>query len=89
MQVQKIADLRKQRAVAFDAFKALGEKEVLSTEEQTQFTAHQGAIRAFDDQIKRAQAVQEAAAASAQPSPRLLGGLARIVTSRSTTTSGT
>ena len=69
MQVQKIADLRKQRAVAFDAFKALGEKEVLSTEEQTEFSTHHAAIRAFDDQIKRAQAVQEAAAASAQPSP--------------------
>lgn len=65
----KVAELRQQRAVAFDAFKLLAEKPELTDAERTDYTNKERAVRDFDDQIKRALAAQELAAATAVPVP--------------------
>jgi HK97 family phage major capsid protein len=65
--MEKIADLRRQRAAAFDAFKVLADKPELTDAERTDYTDKEKAIRAFDDQIKRAQSAQALSGASAQP----------------------
>jgi HK97 family phage major capsid protein len=63
----RIADLRKQRATAFDAFKVLADKETLTPAEQLDYANREKAVRAFDDQLKRAKDAQDLAAAGAQP----------------------
>ena len=63
----KLADLRKQRAAAFDAFKVLADKPVLSTEEQKDYDAEKERVVALDGQIARALDAQQLAAAGAQP----------------------
>src|SRR5271166_6648246 len=63
----KLAELRKQRAAAFDAFKALADKETLSTDEETEYDAGKARVVALDGQITRALEAQELAAASARP----------------------
>jgi HK97 family phage major capsid protein len=65
--MERLADLRRQRAVAFDAFKVLAEKDVLDPAELTDFADKEKAIRAFDERIVRARQAQELAAASAVP----------------------
>ena len=61
----KLADLRKQRAAAFDAFKVLAEQPTLSEAEQVDYTDKEAAVRAFDEQIARAKAAQDLAGAAA------------------------
>ena len=63
----KLADLRKQRAAAFDAFKALAEQPTLSEAEQVDYTDKEAAVRAFDEQITRAKVAQDLAGVSAEP----------------------
>ena len=65
--MEELADLRRQRAVAFDAFKVLAEKDVLDPAELTDFADKEKAIRAFDERIVRARQALELAAASAVP----------------------
>ena len=62
-----VAELRQQRAAAFDAFNALAQKPALTEAERTDFTNREAAVRAFDDQIARARAAQELAASTATP----------------------
>lgn len=65
----RVNDLVKQRATAFDAFRALAEKEKLSEDEQkTEYPKLKRAVEDFDEQIKRAKEAQTLAAATAQPS---------------------
>lgn len=66
MNVQ-IADLRKQRATAFDAFKALADKPTLTAEEQADYDVKHRAVTDLDAQINRAQEVQRLAAETARP----------------------
>ena len=63
----KLADLRKQRAAAFDAFKALAEQPTLSEAEQSDYADKETAVRAFDEQITRAKVAQDLAGVSAEP----------------------
>jgi len=63
----KIADLRGQRGKAYDEFKALAEKDVLSEDETKKFDELKTQIKGFDEQITRAVEASDLAAASAQP----------------------
>jgi HK97 family phage major capsid protein len=63
----KLADLRKQRSAAFDAFKALADKPTLTEVERVDYTDKEAAVRAFDEQITRAKTAQDLAGASAEP----------------------
>lgn len=63
----KVADLMKQRATAFDAFKALAEKPTLTAEEQTEYDTRRDEVRGLDGQIDRAREAQELAARDARP----------------------
>lgn len=65
--MDKVADLVKQRALAFDAFKALADKETLTADEQKDYDAKKRAVTDLDGQIKRAKDAQELAASSARP----------------------
>src|SRR5271169_5428667 len=65
--MEKLADLRKQRGLVFDAFKVLAEKDVLNDAEKIDFTDKEKAIRAFDEQIARVKRMHELGAASAVP----------------------
>src|SRR6185312_2210972 len=65
--MEKLADIRKQRAAAFDQFKALAEKDILTTEEGKSFDELKGKIEAFDAQAERIKAAQALAAETAQP----------------------
>jgi HK97 family phage major capsid protein len=62
-----VAQLRQQRATAFDAFHAIALKETLTETERTDYAAAEVVVRGFDDQIVRALADQALAAASAVP----------------------
>jgi HK97 family phage major capsid protein len=62
-----ITELVKKRAAAFDQFKALADKPILTDEERTDYPVRQQAVRDLDDQITRARAAQEMAAVTAQP----------------------
>lgn len=62
-----LAELRKKRAAAFDAFKVLADKETLTPEELADYDVKKRAITDLDSQIQRAADAQELAAASAQP----------------------
>jgi hypothetical protein len=66
----KLADLRKQRSAAFDAFKALADKPTLTEVERVDYTDKEAAVRAFDEQITRAKTAQDLAGASAEPVAR-------------------
>jgi len=70
----KVADLLKQRGVAFDAFKALAEKDILTAEEQADYTTRRDEVKNLDNQIDRAREAQELAARDARP----VGGQARV-----------
>jgi HK97 family phage major capsid protein len=63
----KLADLRQQRAVVLDAFTALAEKPALTATERTDFTNKERQLRDFNDQIKRSEQAQAAAALTAAP----------------------
>lgn len=65
--MNKVADLIQKRAAAFDAFKALAEKDTLTTEEQTDYPLKKRAVEEFDGQIKRAREAQALALETAQP----------------------
>jgi HK97 family phage major capsid protein len=65
--MDKVADLVKQRAAAFDAFKALADKPTLTTDEKTDYDVKKRAVTALDDQISRAKEAQALAASTAQP----------------------
>lgn len=62
-----VNDLVKKRATAFDAWKAMAEKDKLTPEEETECTTQQRALEDLDKQITRAKQVQVLSAASAQP----------------------
>ena len=64
---QKVADLRHQRAAAFDAFKALADKPTLSADERTDYDAKKRAVQDLDDQITRSLEAQAMSVATAQP----------------------
>jgi HK97 family phage major capsid protein len=64
---QKLADLRRDRATAFDAFKALAEKPTLTAAEQVDFPNREKAVREFDAQIARHVTLNELAALTAHP----------------------
>ena len=63
----KLADLRKQRSAAFDAFKALADKPTLTEVETVDYNDKEAAVRAFDEQITRAKTAQDLAGVSAEP----------------------
>jgi HK97 family phage major capsid protein len=65
--MDKVSDLVRQRAAAFDRFKALADKETLSEDERKDYAAEKEAVTALDDRITRAREAQAAAAATAQP----------------------
>ncbi|CAN5576343.1 phage major capsid protein [soil metagenome] len=62
-----LVELIKKRAAAFDAFKALADKEALTAEERTDYPVRQQAVRDLDDQITRAREAQALSASTAQP----------------------
>ena len=63
----KVADLMKQRGVAFDSFRALAEQPTLTAEETTEYETRRQAVRDLDSQIERAREAQELAARTAEP----------------------
>lgn len=63
----KVSDLVKQRATAFDAFKALADKPKLTDDEAKDYDGKRRAVTDLDDQIKRAREAQDLAALTAQP----------------------
>ncbi|MGB8603260.1 MAG: phage major capsid protein [Rhizomicrobium sp.] len=60
-------ELMQKRAAAFDAFKALAEKTTLSETERAEYDVKKRAVEDFDDQITRAQNVQDLSARTAKP----------------------
>lgn len=64
---QKIKDLRKLRATAFDVFKVLCEKPELTEAEKTDFPIKKRAVTDLDEQITRALEAQALAASEAVP----------------------
>lgn len=62
-----VLELVKTRAAAFDSFKALADKETLTTEEQTEYDTQKRSVEDLDGQIKRARESQALEAAGAQP----------------------
>jgi HK97 family phage major capsid protein len=65
--MDKVIDLVKKRAVAFDAFKALADKESLTADEQKDYDEKKRAVTDLDGQVKRAREAQALAADTAQP----------------------
>ncbi|HZP88647.1 MAG TPA: phage major capsid protein [Burkholderiales bacterium] len=63
----KLNELIKKRATAFDAFKALADKDALTPEEETDYAAKKRAVEDLDNQIKRAKEAQALALETAQP----------------------
>lgn len=63
----KVTDLIKKRAIAFDAFKVLAEKETLTPEEQTDYATKKRAVEDCDGQITRAKESQALAIETALP----------------------
>lgn len=63
----QVNDLVKKRAAAFDAFKALADKETLTVEEETDYGVKKRAVTDLDGQITRAKEAQALALESAQP----------------------
>jgi HK97 family phage major capsid protein len=72
--MDKVNDLRRKRALAFDAFEALADKPILTEAEQADFRRIEGEILQLDEQIRRAQAAQALAATTARP----VAGQARL-----------
>jgi HK97 family phage major capsid protein len=62
-----VIDLVKKRALAFDAFKALADKETLSENEAKDYDTKKRAVTDLDGQITRAKDANDLAAATAQP----------------------
>ena len=62
----KVADLMKKRAAAFDAYKAVAEKQTLSQEEETNLPKLQRTVEDLDGEIKRAKQIQLLAGETAQ-----------------------
>ena len=62
-----VTDLVKKRALAFDAFKALADKETLSEDEAKEYDTKKRAVTDLDGQITRAKDANALSAASAQP----------------------
>lgn len=63
----KINELIKKRATAFDAFKAIAEKETLTADEVKDYDAKKAAVVEIDGQITRAKDAQALAATTAVP----------------------
>lgn len=63
----KVKDLVKKRALAYDAFVALADKETLTADEEKDCDTRKRAVTDFDAQIVRAKDVQQLAAADAKP----------------------
>lgn len=63
----QVTDLVKKRAAAFDAFKALADKDTLTTDEETDYDAKMRAVTDLDKQIKRAKEAQALSASTALP----------------------
>ncbi len=76
----KVADLVKQRASAFDAFKILAEKATLTADEEKDYKAKKRAVEDLDGQIQRARDAQDLASRTAQP----VAGQERIAASPET-----
>lgn len=64
---ERVADLLKQRGVAFDKFEALATKTTLSVEENAEYEVAKRAVDELDAAITRAKELQERAAATARP----------------------
>lgn len=65
--MEKVHDLVRQRAIAFDAFQALALKDQLTAEEETDYVNRKRAVTDLDGRIQRAREAQQLAAASAVP----------------------
>lgn len=63
----KVADLIKQRATAFEAFKALAEQDNLTAEDEAAYAERKAEVVALDKKIERAREAQELSAATATP----------------------
>lgn len=63
----KIAELRKQRATAFDAFKVVAGKTTLTAEEQIEYDTKKRAVTDLDGQINRADTERKMQATTAVP----------------------
>ena len=63
----KIAELRKQRAAAFDAYKVLADKDTLTADEIKDYATKRQAVQEIDLKIERAKEAEVLAAAGAQP----------------------
>lgn len=65
--MERIAELLKKRAAAFDKFKVLCAKETLTADEAKEYENTEKEIRSLDEQMKRAKAGQDLARATATP----------------------
>lgn len=65
--MEKVADLLKKRAVAYDAFVALADKETLTDEEVKTYDARKKEVEDIDAQIKRKKDAEALAVQTAQP----------------------
>jgi HK97 family phage major capsid protein len=65
--MEKVNDLVRQRATAFDAFQALALKQTLTAEEEADYINRKRAVTDLDGRIKRARDAQQLAAAMATP----------------------
>lgn len=63
----KVSTLRQNRATAFDAFKVLADKEVLTDDEKTQYPILRKKVKDFDEQIERAVEAQTLSGEGATP----------------------
>jgi HK97 family phage major capsid protein len=61
----KVTDLVKKRAAAFESFNALADQDTLTAEESAEYVTRQAAVVAIDDQIKRNKESQRLAAVGA------------------------
>jgi HK97 family phage major capsid protein len=65
--MNKLNELVRQRATAFDAFKALADKPTLTPEETTEYDVKKRAVTDLDGQMNRAKELQALAVETAQP----------------------
>ena len=65
--MEKLAQIRAQRAAAYDTFKALATADTLTAEQATQFETLETEIKAFDATLDRLMKAQTLVAATAQP----------------------
>ena len=65
--MKTVAELRKERAVAFTAFEALVAKDTLTADEEADYVVQRTAVENFDKHIDRALAAERLSARGALP----------------------